>query len=96
MRMFKTNGCSGFHMTFKNGNTISVQFGAGTYCDNYHGSIIESMNARSCESETAEVATWNEYGEWNLQTFIPDAGDDVKGYLSTDEVLDLMNKVAGK
>ena len=29
-----TNLGKGFHMTFANGKTISVQFGRGNYCDN--------------------------------------------------------------
>jgi hypothetical protein len=94
--MFKIIGGKGFHLTFKNGNTISVQFGAGNYCDNYNDDIIESMNKTSCESETAEVATWTAGGEWNLKKFLPEATDDVHGYMSADEVLDLMNKVAGR
>ena len=94
--MFKITSGNGFHMTFKNGNTISVQFGAGNYCDNYHNDIIESMNKNSCESKTAEVATWDRAGNWNLKEFLPEVGDDVNGYMSADEVLDLMNKVAGK
>ena len=33
--MFRSTENKGFHMTFANGYTISCQFGASNYCDNY-------------------------------------------------------------
>ena len=39
----------GFHMTFENGLTISVQWGYANYCDT---------------GETAEIAIWNAEGKW--------------------------------
>lgn len=33
--MFASTENKGFHMTFANGYTISCQFGARNYCDNY-------------------------------------------------------------
>lgn len=35
MSMFRSTENRGFQMTFANGYTISCQFGAGNYCDNY-------------------------------------------------------------
>ena len=40
----------GFHMTFENGCTISVQFGKHTYSD--------------AGEKTAEVAAWDNKGNW--------------------------------
>jgi len=40
----------GFHMTFRNGNTVSVQFGRGNYAD---GGIT-----------TAEIAAWDRNENW--------------------------------
>ena len=34
--MFRITDNKGFHLTFKNGVTISVQFGIGNYGDNYN------------------------------------------------------------
>jgi len=41
---------NGFHITFKNGYTISVQFGKGNYADK--------------GDTTAEIAAWGPDGEW--------------------------------
>lgn len=64
---------SGFSMTFDNGNTISVQFGHGNYCDNKHESSFCCNNA--------EIAIWNKDGK----DYYFD-GSAVKGYCSTDEI----------
>ena len=40
----------GFKITFNNGNTVSVQFGSGTYSDD--------------GQTTAEVGAWGPDGEW--------------------------------
>ncbi len=45
---------SGFRMKFENGNTISVQFGCGNYCDNKRESQDNCKNA--------EIAIWHENG----------------------------------
>lgn len=66
---------SGFQMTFENGNTISVQFGFGNYCDNKYTSKPECKDA--------EIAIWNKSGKW-LQI----DGDEVKGYCTADEIAD--------
>ena len=34
--MFEVTTGKGFHVTFENGWTVSVQFGPGNFCDNYH------------------------------------------------------------
>jgi len=43
---------NGFHITFKNGYTISVQFGKGNYSDK--------------GETTAEIAAWGPDGEWMI------------------------------
>jgi hypothetical protein len=64
---------SGFTMIFSNGNTISVQFGFGNYCENTHESKMISSDA--------EIAIWDKHGHW--YNF---GSDDVKGHCSADEV----------
>lgn len=83
-------------MTFANGNTISVQWGYGNYCENREGEMTYDMKGSEImtKSADAEVASWDKNGVWNLRTFLPDASDDVKGWLSADEVLAFMNLVA--
>ena len=87
-------------MTFENGKTISVQWGFGNYCENHDSRDAETYNKHGVsimlECPTAEVATWDKNGIWNLKEYFPDACDDVKGWLNANEVLDLMNKVASK
>lgn len=53
-----TKGCSGFHLSFPNGYTISVQFGPGTYSSNHHKSLLPKQEKRAWQSATAEVAAW--------------------------------------
>ena len=83
----------GFHMTFKNGWTISVQWGPGNYCDRYDtDDFMAPVSATSWESRDAEIAAWGPDGamcEW------PN-GDTVVGRLTPDEVLAIMNDVASR
>jgi hypothetical protein len=66
---FRITGGKGFHMTFANGYTVSVQWGPGNYCDNYNERISQVKCAET-GSSTAECAVWGpngnmiEYGEW--------------------------------
>lgn len=72
---------SGFQMIFDNGNTISVQFGCGNYCNN------RAESQKSCKN--AEIAIWNSAGDWH------DFGSDtVKGYCNADEVAKWINFAA--
>ena len=80
------NHCpSGFHMTFDNGYTISVQWGSANYCDNRSYGYGEAKP----ESKTAEVAVWGPDGEW---VKLGD-NDDVLGWVTADRVLEIMTAV---
>jgi len=95
--MFRETMGKGFQMTFANGNTISVQWGYGNYCQNNSKQIkMENVNlcGHELKSENAEIAIWDQKETWITKNFIPDLSDDVKGYLSTDEVLKIMIEVA--
>jgi len=84
--MFKIIDAKGFHITFDNGWTVSVQFGAGNYCDHY-GSLEFGKSAEP--STTAEIAAWDSVGKWyEFET------DSVKGYCSPAEVLAFINLIA--
>jgi len=72
---------SGFQLTFSNGNTISVQFGFGNYCNNSRESKDNSLNA--------EIAIWSAAGKWYNFDF-----DTVKGYCEADEVAKWVNFAA--
>jgi hypothetical protein len=91
---FKITGGKGFHMTFANGYTVSVQFGGGNYCDNYDDDIVggdrSSSGAKGCRN--AECAVWGGDGhmieKWD--------GDSVSNRSSVAEVLELMNWAAAQ
>jgi len=85
-------GNKGFHITFANGWTVSVQFGGGNDCDNYEFPVGKELQLYSMESSTAEVAYFNQDGV--MESF--ENGDQVKGRWSPIQVLELMNMVAAK
>jgi hypothetical protein len=69
---------NGFHITFKNGYTMSVQFSKTNYSDG--------------GETTAEIAAWGPDGKWMKLS----EHDDVRGWCSPDEVLEVMNTVASQ
>jgi hypothetical protein len=69
---------NGFHMTFENGYTISVQFSKTNYSDG--------------GETTAEVAAWGPDRKWVQLS----EHDDVRGWCSPNEVLEIMNQIANK
>ena len=80
----------GFSMTFANGNTVSVQFGFGNYCENREKlSMVEAHEGLDVLSKNAEVAAWDSSNNWY------DFGDDtVRGWLSPDNVSSFVKFVA--
>lgn len=94
--MFKITGAKGYQMTFENGWTVSVQFGAGNYSDNYD---LKSFNKpiEDLSSETAEIAAWDKNDKWfDFGDFDSDYKETVKGYVKPDQVLKFMQKIAAK
>lgn len=87
--MLKITGGKGFHITFDNGVTVSVQFGWGNYCDNY--SIREDSDAYMLESKNAEIAIWDKNEDWITKEYDGELCDDVKGYVEVKEILDILN-----
>ena len=91
--MFASNRNKGFAMTFKNGWTISVQWGVGNYCDAGSAKAAkdydEPTKRESWTSETAEIAIWDKDNNWyNFER------DTVKGYCTPDEVAEWISIVA--
>lgn len=83
----------GFHMTFENGLALSVQWGAGNYCDNY--SDDDFSCTKDARSDTAEIAIIYPDGEFlNPADFgIGDSDGMVAGWLTSEQVADLMYRV---
>ena len=87
--MFKITSHKGFHITFENGWTVSVQFGGGNYCENYDMPIGSEHQAPVLKSKDAEIAAWDKDGKWF------DFGhDEVNGRVDAKYVLKFMNKIS--
>ena len=80
----------GFSMVFANGNTVSVQFGFGNYCENREKlEMLDEGTRLDVLSKDAEVAAWDSSNVWY------DFGDDtVRGRLAPDEVSSFISFVA--
>lgn len=91
--MFKVTDGKGFQMTFANGWTVSVQWGFGNYCDNYHKqwSLNANVVMGAEGSATAEIAAWDANKVWyKFPT------DTVKGYCTPDEVADFIKMISAQ
>jgi hypothetical protein len=82
--MFRINDNKGFSITFPNGYTVSVQFGPGNYSSNYNLSMLDNMG-KPMTANTAETALIAPDG-----SFVAYKDDDVQGYQSVTDVLELL------
>ena len=87
----------GFQITFENGLSASVQWGAGNYCDNHFPKDMDFSFAKDAQSDTAEVAVIYK-GDLmeDIDRFLPDncsSDGQVAGWLSPEDVLYFLNKV---
>jgi len=89
-------GGSGFHITFDNGNTVSVQWGYYNMCSKRNDlplaaddpSVEEDM---STPSPNAEIAAWDSKGQW--YSF---GDDDVRGWVTPEDIVSFMGFVSSK
>lgn len=95
--MFRITSNKGFHITFENGYTISVQFGPGNYCENYDREI-SLYSEEECGKSGSIDAECAVFGKNQHLINVPLEGwdDTVKGYMKPKEVLELMNWVASQ
>jgi hypothetical protein len=86
--MFEITGGKGFHVTFENGNTVSVQFGSVNYCQNYNPRLnfTDLQKPSPKASEDAEIMVWDCNGN-TLQEPVANC--------TPEQMLQLMLKVAG-
>lgn len=86
----------GTHLHFDNGWTLSVQWGTGNYCENRNfGGVLNGVAAagqhdfRKCPN--AEIALFHE----ERDTYYALSGfDDVRGWVTPDEVLEMLPAIA--
>ena len=87
--MFLSTMRKGFHMTFENGLTVSVQWGAGNYCDNHFPADNDFSFSKDAKSSNAEIAILYKDEFLDPQHFTDEkiGGDGmVSGYLSAEQV----------
>lgn len=88
--------CKGFHMTFENGLTASVQWGAGNYCDNHFPEDMDFSYSKDAQSNTAEVAVFKGNRFLKANDFVPEecrGCDIVCGYMTPEQVVDFLYAV---
>ena len=83
--MFRINDNKGFSITFDNGYTVSVQFGPGNYSSNKNLSFLDNIN-KPMTANTVETALLAPDGD-----FVAYKNNDVQGYQSTADVLELLD-----
>jgi hypothetical protein len=93
-KMFVATGNKGFQITFENGNTVSVQWGPSNYCkptdERGRGAPHKApTEVPSWSATEVEVAAWDNKGSWHNC-----GGDQVKGWLTPEQVLEFMTFVA--
>ena len=88
--MFKITGGRGFHITFRNGVTISVQIGGGSYSDNHDEFELIGHEAerKMLSSSTAEIWAWGPDGK-ALQGM-----ENPLGWQTSEAFLELAQKVS--
>ncbi len=81
----------GFQMTFPNELTISVQIGNMNYCARKSKltAYDAEMQMDIVKSTSAEIAIWNEKGDW-----FEFGNDTVKGWVPVAEVAAWIDRVA--
>ena len=89
--MFRSTQNKGFSITFENGNTISVQFGPGNYCDarDLPCEWDAPMKQDSWSCEVAEIAIWDKDKVWFKFPY-----DTVKGWVKPEEVAEWISYAA--
>ena len=85
----KWNGV-GSHHTFDNGITLSVQAGIGIY------STPRENHSSAEDYSSFEIAMWDKDGEWVTQDIVPGHNDDVVGYVSRENIDEIISLIESK
>ncbi len=89
---------SGFCVTFENGWTISVQWGPGSYTDNYDEPVTcQEREGALLQSKVAEIAAYNkaETMWWDFDERRPvNPHGYVKGWVKPNELIGYMQEVS--
>lgn len=95
MKKFISTMRKGFHITFENGLSASVQWGAGNYCDNHFPKDMDFTCSKDAASNTAEVAVFKGNRLIDATPFVSgaDGTDTVVGWLTPEQVVDFLVNV---
>ena len=85
-------------ITFKNGYSVSIFNGFGSYSENhFNHKLFEKMQdldfQDQCDSEDCEIAIFHQELGFVTRNFIENCNDSVIGYITPDEIPDIMKKV---
>lgn len=84
-----------FRLTFENGYTISIINGFGSHSENhFNRNLLSISNFDSIDSQDCEIAVI--YNEKFVTKKFVECDDDVKGYVSADELADIIYRVRNK
>lgn len=81
-------------ITFENGLTISIFNGFGSYTENHFDTKLNEDEIM-VQSKTCEIAIFKNLfkEEWLTNEFIDCEGDNVKGYVTPEELAEIIIKV---
>lgn len=91
-----TTRFGGFGVEFENGYGVSIINGLGSYTENHFNLDLreeETKPGARCITPTCEIAIIHKELGFVTKTFIPEAGDDVVGYVKPEELADIIVKV---
>jgi hypothetical protein len=93
--MFKITDGKGFHITFENGYTVSVQWGCNNYCDNRDAGEREDnpkLGKNGCAN--ADVMAWSGKTVFDGGRVQLGENEPNIGWQSPAEVLAILNRIA--
>ena len=100
--MFRTFSQKGFQVSFDNGLTVSVMFGAGNYCEHHFNEEVEPGFGATVKvwsehnSVSAEIAVVDSNGTFVTEFPGCSEGHQCKGWITPDEMLAVMNWAAAQ
>ena len=90
LKFEKKWGGVGSHHTFDNGITLSVQAGSGVY------STPRENHLSADDYSSFEIAIWDEKGEWITQDIVPGHNDEVVGWVSRENIDEIISIIESK
>lgn len=92
---FKITDGKGFHITFANGYTVSIQIGWGNYTENYKRLDWSDLYPKELENKKKGIYPETELAETAIldpkDDFVNYKDESVQGYQTPEEVLETLN-----